>query len=168
VDLGCGDGSFLSLLAEQTPAHNFLGIERLAGRVRSTARKASRLPNVRVLRVETAYAVRYLLPANSVAVFYLLFPDPWPKRRHHQRRIMTPEFLESVAVALTSDGCFHIATDQQDYFEEMERLVEAGHQLRRERASTLTNLPRTTFEKRFVAAGAPIYRMELRKISPVI
>jgi tRNA (guanine-N7-)-methyltransferase len=168
VDLGCGDGSFLSVLAEQMPAHNFLGIERLAGRVRSAARKASGFSNVRVLRVETAYAVRYLLPPNSVDVFYLLFPDPWPKRRHHQRRIVTPEFMDSVVAALTNNGCFHIATDQQDYFREIERVVQACIHLQREPASGLKSLPRTTFERRFVAAGAPIYRMELRKISSVI
>ena len=168
VDLGCGDGSFLSLLAGQIPAHNFLGIERLVGRVRTAARKASQLSNVRVLRVETAYAVRYLLPPNSVHIFYLLFPDPWPKRRHHQRRIVTLEFLDSIAAALTSDGRFCIATDQLDYFQEIERLARACHHLQPEPAKADTGFPRTTFEKRFVAAGAPIYRMELRKVSPVI
>ena len=168
VDLGCGDGSFLSSLADQTPAHNFLGIERLAGRVRSAARKGSPLSNVRVLRVETAYAVRYLLPPNSVDVFYLLFPDPWPKRRHRRRRIVTAEFLASIAFALTTTGCFRIATDQLDYFEEIERLARASDYLHPERMIEATNLPRTTFEKHFLTAGVPIYRMELRKVSPVI
>ena len=168
VDLGCGDGSFLSLLAAQIPTHNFLGIERLAGRVRAAARKGSRLSNVRILRVETLYAVRYLLPPESVNAFYLLFPDPWPKRRHHRRRIVTTEFLEAMADALTNNGCLRIATDQLDYFEEIGRLASLSVRLQPRPASEAESLPRTTFEKRFLALGAPIYRAELRKVSPVI
>ena len=92
VDLGCGDGLFLCGLAQRMPDKNFLGIERLLNRVRTSARKVARLDNVRLLRMESSYAVRYLLPAESVERFYLLFPDPWPKRRHHRRRIVTPGF----------------------------------------------------------------------------
>src|SRR5207244_5495469 len=66
VDLGCGDGSFLCALAERMPEKNFLGIERLLGRIRSAARKAATVGNVRLLRMESSYAVRYLLPAGSV------------------------------------------------------------------------------------------------------
>jgi len=71
---------------------------------RSAARKAAGIDNVRVLRVETFYAVRYLLPAQSVEAFHLLFPDPWPKRRHHRRRIVTADFLKAAAAALTENG----------------------------------------------------------------
>ncbi len=167
VDLGCGDGSFLAALARQTPAHDFLGIERLAGRVRSASRKAAALPNVRVLRVETAYAVRYLLPPDSVSVFHLLFPDPWPKRRHHRRRIFTTEFLDAIRTALAPGGCLRIATDQLDYFGEMERLVQSSATLQVERENGAGPQPVTTFEKKFVMAGAPIYRTALWKVSPV-
>src|SRR6266550_2460619 len=86
IDLGCGVGSFICALAERMPERNFLGIERLLGRIRSAARKAATVGNVRLLRMENSYAVRYLLPAGSVETFYLLFPDPWPKRRHWRRR----------------------------------------------------------------------------------
>src|SRR2546427_997705 len=111
VDLGCGDGSFLCALAQRLPDKNFLGIERLSGRVRSSARKAASLDNVRLLQMESSYAVRYLLPAGSVETFYLLFPDPWPKRRHHRRRIVTPDFLGYVHTALKVNGGIYIATD---------------------------------------------------------
>jgi tRNA (guanine-N7-)-methyltransferase len=168
VDLGCGDGSFLRLLAAQNPEYNFLGIERLAGRVRAAAHKASRLSNVRVLRLETSYSLHYLLPPNSVEIFYLLFPDPWPKRRHHRRRIVTDEFLDGIATALTTNGRLCVATDQLDYFNEIERLAGKCAHLQREPTGADTNLPPTTFEKRFAAAGDPIYRMTLRKVSPVI
>ncbi len=91
VDLGCGDGRFLVALAERFPERNFLGIEKLAGRVEAACRKGARrgLPNVRVLRIETSYAIQYLLPPASVEVVHLLFPDPWPKERHQRRRIVT-------------------------------------------------------------------------------
>src|SRR5215470_9929315 len=93
VDLGCGDGSFLCEMARQFPNRNFLGIERLTKRVEKVRRRAEEVENVRVLRADTLYAVRYLLPESSVETFYLLFPDPWPKRRHQVRRIFTPDFL---------------------------------------------------------------------------
>ena len=168
VDLGCGDGSFLASLAAETPDHDFLGIERLVGRVRTAARKAAKLTNVRILRVETAYAVRYLLPLDSVSVFHLLFPDPWPKRRHHQRRIFTAEFLEAVMTSLAPGGCLRIATDQSDYFEQIERIARASDRLRIVPGNGDNPLPLTTFEKRFVTAGANIYRIELWKVSPVM
>src|ERR1700746_2385731 len=81
VDLGCGDGSFLCEIARQFPKKNFLGIERLTKRVEKVRLKAEKIENVRVLRADTLFAVRYLLPQSSVEAFYLLFPDPCPKRR---------------------------------------------------------------------------------------
>jgi tRNA (guanine-N7-)-methyltransferase len=117
--------------------------------------------------LETSYAVRYLLPENSVETFYLLFPDPWPKRRHHQRRVVSPGFLDSIARALELQGDLHLATDQRDYFEQMQRL--ALNDLRFEKIATEGfDFPTTKFEYRFREQGMPIYRLELRKISPVM
>ncbi|MFZ0505086.1 MAG: hypothetical protein WAM44_15310, partial [Chthoniobacterales bacterium] len=95
IDLGSGSGKFLVEAGERFPERNFLGIERLLGRVRKTRRKACQLSlgNVRVLRVEIDYAVKYLLPPGSVSRFHLSFPDPWPKRRHHSRRLVDEEFF---------------------------------------------------------------------------
>ena len=127
IDLGCGDGVFLAALAQENPAHNFLGIERLLGRVRSVCRKVARLDlkNARILRMESNYAVRHLLAAGSVTTFHLLFPDPWPKRRHHRRRAFTPEFVSSIHRALIAGGLFHVATDHADYFHQIERVIAA-------------------------------------------
>src|SRR5216117_2552649 len=122
VDLGCGDGSFLCEMAQQFPKRNFLGIERLTKRVEKVRRKAEKIENVRVLRADTLFALRCLLPQNSVETFYLLFPDPWPKRRHQQRRVFTREFLDAIAVALEENGFLRVATDQPDYFHQIERL----------------------------------------------
>jgi tRNA (guanine-N7-)-methyltransferase len=166
VDLGCGDGSFLVKMAEANPARDFLGIERLVGRVRSARRKIMQreLTNARVLRVESSYAVQRMLPADSVALFHLMFPDPWPKRRHWRRRVVTEDFFASIHRALAPHGLLRIATDQTDYFREIERL--AGQSTR----FVISSDPEphrapSTFEKRF--SESEIYRLVLRKVSDV-
>ena len=168
VDLGCGDGSFLCALAERMPQKNFLGVERMLGRVRSAARKAASIDNVRVLRVETFYAVRYLLPAQSVEAFYLLFPDPWPKRRHHCRRIVTSDFLDAVSAALAENGILRIVTDQSEYFEHICRCAEQSAGFATAKPNGSDGFPPSTFEKKFQSDGTNIYRLELRKVSPVM
>jgi len=181
VDLGCGDGSFLCELAQLHPDRDFLGIDRLVGRVAKACRKAIAVENVRILNVESSYAVGYLLPEGSVETFYLMFPDPWPKRRHHRRRIVTKAFLESTHRALENSGVLQIATDQFDYFRHIERLADASSLQISEKLDGLKpsslgeetssgkndNFPLTKFERRFSALGVPIYRLALRKISPV-
>jgi tRNA (guanine-N7-)-methyltransferase len=165
VDLGCGEGSFLCALAQRMPNRNFLGIERLLNRIRTSARKAATLDNVRLLRVESSYAVRYLLPAESVETFYLLFPDPWPKRRHHQRRIVTPDFLNSIYVALQKNGSIYIATDEVDYFGKIKEIAESNPDFAIGNADV--DLPQSKFGRIFREKGAPIQWLELRKVSPV-
>jgi tRNA (guanine-N7-)-methyltransferase len=167
VDLGCGEGSFLCDLATRYPEKNFLGIERLAGRVSKSCRSAANIHNVRIMRAETSYAVRYLLPGQSVETFYLFFPDPWPKRRHHRRRIVTRDFLDSTHAALEKNGLLHIATDHFDYFQQIKRLVE-DHPLFVNVEVNDVDLPLTRFERRFRAQEVPIHRLALRKVSPVM
>ena len=167
VDLGCGDGSFLCELAQRHPDQNFLGTEKLVGRVARVCRKAASLENVRVLNVESSYAVRYLLPEASVKTFYLLFPDPWPKRRHHRRRVVNADFLNSIHRALEDEGVFRIATDQSDYFEKIRAVAEKHSGLAivdPDASPARTDLPLTKFERRFREMNAPIYRLALRKI----
>jgi tRNA (guanine-N7-)-methyltransferase len=163
VDLGCGDGSFLCAMAQRMPDKNFLGIERLLNRVRTSERKAATLDNVRLLRVESSYAVRYLLPAESVKRFYLLFPDPWPKRRHHGRRIVTPDFLSSIHAALQGNGSIYIATDDVEYFGKIKEIAELSPGFAISDADV--HLPPSRFGLIFREKGAPIHRLTLRKIS---
>jgi len=165
VDLGCGDGSFLCAVAQRLPDKNFLGIERLSGRIRSAARKAASLSNVRLLQMESSYAVRYLLPAESVETFYLLFPDPWPKRRHHGRRIVTPDFLNSVHVAIQQNGVIYIATDHLDYFQKIKDAAKLIPAFVIDDVDV--DLPQSKFGLIFDQKGATIHWLALRKISPV-
>ncbi|PYJ35111.1 MAG: tRNA (guanosine(46)-N7)-methyltransferase TrmB, partial [Verrucomicrobia bacterium] len=164
VDLGCGEGSFLCTLARRLPNKNFLGIERLLGRIRSSARRVANLGNVRLLQMESFYAVRYLLPAESVETFYLLFPDPWPKRRHHRRRIVTQDFLNCVHTVLEKSGVIYIATDHLDYFRKIQEIARStsGFAI----AKLDVELPPSGFELIFRQKGAPIHWLALRKVSP--
>lgn len=168
VDLGSGDGSFLAGVAMENPKKNFLGIERLRGRVRTACRKIERasLTNARVLQIEISYAVERLLPANSVSVFHLMFPDPWPKRRHAPRRLVNETFLISVHRALTPDGIVRIATDDSDYFRQITGLTSQSLHF----AVITESLPviaTSKFERRFTQEGAAIHRLVLRKVSRV-
>jgi tRNA (guanine-N7-)-methyltransferase len=168
VDLGCGDGSFICEMAQQLSNSNFLGIERLTKRVETVRRKAEKIENVRVLRADTLFAVRDLLPESSVRTFYLLFPDPWPKRRHQFRRVFTRDFLDAIAVALEQEGIVRVATDQLDYFRQIEQLSCAHLQFQVVPAFPGESvLPITKFERKFRDQGAPIYWLTLRKTSPV-
>jgi tRNA (guanine-N7-)-methyltransferase len=168
VDLGCGDGSFLAAMAAERVGHDFLGIERLAARVSSACRKIERagLTNARVARFEISYAVEHLLPPSSITAFYLLFPDPWPKRRHAPRRLVNENFLASVYRALVADGTILIATDEFEYFRQITRAVSASRHFAIV-SSPAAVLPVTKFERGFRERGIPIHRLELRKVSPV-
>jgi tRNA (guanine-N7-)-methyltransferase len=165
VDLGCGNGSFLCAMAHRMPEKNFLGIERLHGRIRSSERKAIDLSNVRLLQIESSYAVRYLLPAGSVETFYLLFPDPWPKRRHHPHRLVTPDFLNSVHIALQKNGMIYIATDHLDYFRKIQDIAKSNSGFAITELDV--ELPPTGFELIFRQKGTPIHWLVRRKISRV-
>lgn len=129
VDLGCGDGQFLQTMAGKFPKTNFLGVERLLGRMRKVCRRCERagMTNVRVLRLETTYAVEWLLPKQSADRVHLLFPDPWPKKKHHKRRLMVqPEFLKSVSELLREGGEFLFKTDHEEYFGIARETVETS------------------------------------------
>ena len=87
VELGCGDASFLAEYARRHPERNFIGVERLLGRLRKLDRKGRRagLMNLRGVRIESSYFLEYLLPRHSISALHIYFPDPWPKKRHHRR-----------------------------------------------------------------------------------
>src|SRR5437899_10467735 len=103
VELGSGDGSFLVEYARQHPDRNFVGLERLLGRVRKIERKSRRagVTNLRAVRIESAYFLQYLLPEHAARALHIYFPDPWPKRKPRRHRLVNDQFpgLASQALA---------------------------------------------------------------------
>jgi len=166
VDIGSGEGTFILTNAERHPERNYLGIERLLGRVRKTCRAAARkdLKNLRMLRLEIAYALRYLLPLESVTTAHVLFPDPWPKRYHHPRRLIQDGFMEAMHGILVPGGELRLKTDDEPYFLWMEKVLAKAKGYERLNWPEDEDYVTTDFEARFVAQGLPIYRARLRKI----
>jgi tRNA (guanine-N7-)-methyltransferase len=166
LDLGCGDGSFLIELARRHPEQNFLGTERMAGRVEKVCKRIARhrLENARVLRLESHYVVRWLLPATCAETIYVLHPDPWPKRAHHERRLVQAPFMEAVLRVLRSGGELRVKTDDKPYFLWMEKVFAAWPQFERIEWEEPADWPKTDFERDYIAKGMPIYRARLRKL----
>ncbi len=160
IDLGCGKGGYLAWAATARPGHNFLGVDRLLGRLRKVQSKLRRtgLENVRLLRIENGYFVGFLVPPRSVTAYHIYFPDPWPKKRHHRRRLFTADFVAHLASSLVDGGELHLATDEEDYFAAQQQLlVDAGVFVEAE-AIVPAMEAMTEFERQWRDAGKPIYR----------
>lgn len=166
LDLGCGDGAFLLAMAARHPDRNFLGTERLLGRVEKVSRAIARagLTNARILRLESLYAVKMLLPAGCANVVHVSFPDPWPKRHHHERRLFQDEFMVALHQVLAPGGEIRIKTDDRPYFLWIEKVIGRAPGFERIEWVEEADYPRTDFEAHFLAQGLPIHRARLRKI----
>ena len=163
VDMGCGKGRFLLARAAAHPEVNFLGVDRLLGRLRKIERKARRagLANVRLLRFDAYYAATYLIPAASVAAYYVFFPDPWPKVRHHRHRLFNEPFMDALARTLVPGGAVHAATDHMPYFHEIARILTSDPRFAPEPALLPSDDERTDFERLFHGVR-PIGRCSVR------
>jgi tRNA (guanine-N7-)-methyltransferase len=157
VELGSGDGTFLVDYAGLHPERNFLGVERLLGRLRKIDRKGRRaaLTNLRAVRIEARYFVEYLLPPASVSAIHLYFPDPWPKRKHHRHRLVNPHFVGVAWRALTADGVVYVRTDDADYFAWIQDVFGADSRFQPADTPPGLRLVLTDFEREFLAQGTP-------------
>jgi len=168
ADMGCGDGTFLVEMAKHHPERRYLAVERLLGRVRKVCRRlrANDLTNARVLRLESQYALTHLLPANSVDRLHFLFPDPWPKARHADRRLFSEPFLRVVARVLKPGGEMLFKTDHDDYFERAQEVIAMCGE--RVGATVLPwedddfFYPVTDFEQQWLDMGKSIDKMRIR------
>lgn len=160
VELGCGDATFLASYASLHPELNFIGVERLLGRMRKLDRKGRRagLTNVRGVRIECAYFLEHLLPPNAAMALHVYFPDPWPKKRHLKNRLVNERFPALARGGLTPGGVVYLRTDDEDYFGQMARVFAADPAFRL--VETPPELARlvTDFEKDFNARGVQTLR----------
>src|SRR5271155_4214008 len=133
VELGCGDASFLVEYARQNPEKNFIGVERLLGRLSKLNRKGRRagLTNLRGVRIESSHFFQYLLPPRSASVLHIYFPDPWPKKRHRKHRLINEPFPKLARAALAPGGMVFLRTDDTDYFAQMTGVFGAGKEFKK-------------------------------------
>lgn len=160
VELGCGDASFLVDYAGQHRDTNFIGVERLLGRMQKLDRKGRRvgLSNVRGVRIESAYFLRYLLPRQSAVALHIYFPDPWPKKKHRRNRLINEAFPALAQAALAAEGTVYLRTDDADYFAQMEEVFMAAPAFRRVETPRQLAQVTTDFERDFNAQGIPTLR----------
>jgi tRNA (guanine-N7-)-methyltransferase len=153
LEIGFGMGSATAEIAAAQPQHDFLGIEVHTPGVGALLKQieARALANVRVIQHDAVEVLREMIPANSLAGIHIFFPDPWPKKRHHKRRLIQPEFVRLLAQRLTPGGYLHLATDWEDYAAQMLAVL---------RAETLLRNPHKDFAPR--PAWRPTTKFEAR------
>ncbi len=171
VEVGFGMGVGLATLAEQHPEHDFIGIEvheAGIGRLLSLLARRS-IANVRILRGDAVMLLRECFEAASLAGVLLYFPDPWPKKRHHKRRLVQPAWVELMAVKLAVGGQFKLATDWEDYAHHMLSVIETQGQFRNQ-AGPGQFMPdrgariKTKFEQRGERLGHGIYDLCFERV----
>jgi tRNA (guanine-N7-)-methyltransferase len=166
IEIGCGKGGFLLARARTNPDARLLGIEWASKYYKHCADRMVRrgLTNVRVMRTDARYLVQNHLPPDSVSVLHLYHPDPWPKKRHHKRRLVQPAFAAAVARILKPGGRWYIQTDHEEYFEWIRDVVsrEPGLEPVPWDDTPRPNDPEwsgTNFEVKYTKQGRPIHRI---------
>jgi tRNA (guanine-N7-)-methyltransferase len=164
LEIGFGNGVSLAEMAEERPDKNFLGIEVHepgVGRCLLMARDLA-LSNLRIMAHDAIEVLDHQIPLASLARVNLYFPDPWPKKRHHKRRIVQPIFLDMIANRLEDGGTLNIATDWAAYAEHIDEVLSRSDRFtcteRREHSGELPlERPRTKFERRGLKKGHRIW-----------
>ena len=164
LEIGCGDGGFLLEWATRHPKKNFIGVERLLGRIRKLDKKGRRaeLTNLHLLRFEARYLLQYLLPDHAFDAVHIYFPDPWPKDKHRRHRLIDEHFPELARRILLPNGIVHLRTDDPAYFEQMqESFLPAKYFSVTETPVELANVT-TEFERQWNEEGKPTLRVSYR------
>ncbi len=171
LEIGSGKGTFLVQQAAACPQVNFIGIEYAGGFWRYAADRCRRhaLQNVRLVHTEAAYFVRNYVPDGCFRQVHIYFPDPWPKKRHHKRRLIQAAFLRQLHRILVNTGTVRLATDHDDYFQWMAEHVEQVSELFARLAFESPDsagegeLVGTNFERKYRREGRPFHAMCLKR-----
>ena len=126
-EIGCGHGHFLAAYAAAYRERLCVGVDQDIDRIRRAARKQARanLPNLHFVRGEATLFLAALPPGATLAAVYVLFPDPWPKRRHHKNRLLQADFFAALAARAGEGTPFFFRTDHEPYFREVEDLLKS-------------------------------------------
>ena len=170
VEIGFGNGDVLAAMAARHPEYDYLGIEVHRPGIGALLRRleAAGLGNARVMRADAKEVLARNIPDAALSAVNIFFPDPWPKKRHHKRRLIQPEFAELVRRKLQPGGMLHLATDWRDYAEQMLDVLSqtpgfentAGAGAFAPRPSVR---PPTRFEERGRRLGHEVYDLSFRR-----
>lgn len=172
LEIGSGKGTFLVQQAAQRPNVNYIGLEYAKGFWAYAADRCRRhqLANVKLVRIEADLFIRRYVPDNVFAQVHIYFPDPWPKSRHHKRRLIQDAFLQQLHRILRPDGLVRFATDHMDYFQwTADKADRAGSLFERlpfERPESAQDgeLVGTNFERKYRREGRPFAGLILKRL----
>ena len=169
LEIGCGTGHFVVTMAERHPEINFLAIDIYNKGCFKTCKKADALglTNVRVMRIEARHLLENYLDKESLTTVYINCPDPWPKKRHRNRRLVNLDFLQSLLHYLKPDGSLYFSTDVPDYAEQVAGLIQGEgsyhNVLSTPWVTDLPDYPISKYMQRFLDRGQPIHYMHLKR-----
>jgi tRNA (guanine-N7-)-methyltransferase len=168
LEIGFGKGTFLREAAQMFPDRNFLGLERANKYFRLVRGRLEKrgLENVRIVRGEAVHFLSHFVPDESLHAIHIYHPDPWPKRRHHKRRLLTRDFLALCLSKLVEGGGIVITTDFEKYFDFIREEVDVFHRERggfKYEEGRGPGIVMTNFARKHLERGATIFRMEMMK-----
>jgi len=171
VEIGIGKGRFLLACAAARPDVLHFGVEWSNEYLRIVETRAERLGlhNVRFVRADATDLVRRAIPEESVSAYYVFYPDPWPKKRHHKRRFLQAANVDAMARTLVPAGWLHVATDHVDYWSVIEPLLDAHAAFARQPAFGGPEFPLevegplTNFEAKYEVQGRSRHRGSWRR-----
>jgi tRNA (guanine-N7-)-methyltransferase len=172
MEIGMGKGTFLTEQAAARPDTNFFGIEWASWywRYASDRLRRHRCLNVRTVRAEAMFFIREHVADNSLAVLHIYFPDPWPKKRHHKRRLIQEPFIRQLERILKAGGRLQVVTDHQDYFEQIETVVKASQlqiiEYNRPGSAAEGEFVGTNFERKYRREGRPFFALAAERRNP--
>lgn len=164
LEIGSGMGETTVAIAKAHPEVDFIAVEVHAPGVGSllNAIEKEKLSNLRVIRHDALEVLEHMIADGTLAAIHLFFPDPWPKKRHHKRRLVQPAFAALAAKKLAPGGVLHAATDWPDYADQMEAVFRNERLLEPARAG-FTARPVTKFESRGRRLGHPVRDLAFRR-----
>jgi tRNA (guanine-N7-)-methyltransferase len=168
LEIGCGMGETTAAIAAAHPEADYLGIEVHTPGVGSLLKliEAQGITNLRLIQHDAVEVLREMIPPASLDGAHIFFPDPWPKKRHHKRRLIQPDFASLLASRLRPGGYLHLATDWQEYAEQMLAVLSAEPQLENSAEAYATRpgyRPQTKFETRGLRLGHGVWDLVFRK-----
>ena len=168
LEIGFGMGETTALIAQQHPENDYLGIEVHTPGVGGLLKRVSELglTNVRIVQHDALEVLRDMIAPAALDAVHIFFPDPWPKKRHHKRRLLQPEFVSLLAARMKPGAYLHVATDWQDYAEQILDVLSREPQLAntaQDYAPRPDYRPQTKFESRGLKLGHAVWDVIFRR-----